>query len=205
MFPIMGAVYLRLRYSGPRISTVFISRAVAFYDPTPNGGSMFNNGVIISGLSSPGVLTDTGILNYAQACLGIHLGDPQSVNLGDGTGWVNQTDYGDADVGTCLESLIGGKRFLMVYRRNGTTANSGALFLAYDVFKRHTIVPDGYNIGRDKLVANAVGVASHDDTTYSTVAQNLTGLLSPGSVGWAYFNCRIATDGMTVLLTVTIL
>ncbi|KAJ7153447.1 hypothetical protein C8R43DRAFT_1187078 [Mycena crocata] len=207
------------------LSTVFSSRAVAFYDPTPNGGSMLNNAgggggeplnVIISGLSSPGVLTDTGILNYAQAvgfsfeCLGIHLGDPQSANLGDGNGWVNQTmelrqDYGDADVGTCLESLIGGNHF-RVYRQNGTTANSGALFLAVsqeeDVFKGHTIVPDGYNIGRDKLVANAVGVTSHDDTTYSTVAQNLTGLLSPGSVG---VNHGIATDGMTVLLTVTIL
>lgn len=52
-------------------------------------------------------------------CFGIHLGDPQSANLGDGNGWVNQTvelrsDYGDAGVGTCLESLIGGNHFRSV-------------------------------------------------------------------------------------------
>lgn len=46
-------------------------------------------------------------------CLGIHLGAPQSANLGDGNGAVNETvelrqDFGDAAAGTCLESLIGG-------------------------------------------------------------------------------------------------
>lgn len=46
-------------------------------------------------------------------CLGIHLGGPQSANLGDGNGFVNQTtelrqDFGNAETGTCLESLIGG-------------------------------------------------------------------------------------------------
>ena len=98
--------------------------------------------VIISGLSSTDVLTDDGIINYARSiglwvhppgfypqflnyrsssteCFGIHLGDPQSANLGDGNGWVNQTielrsDYGDADAGTCLESLIGGNHFRSV-------------------------------------------------------------------------------------------
>ena len=49
-------------------------------------------------------------------CLGIHLGAPQSANLGDGNGWVNQTielreDYGSASIGTCLESAIGGNHF----------------------------------------------------------------------------------------------
>ncbi|KAJ6578799.1 hypothetical protein DFH09DRAFT_1148342 [Mycena vulgaris] len=207
------------------ISNAFTSPAVAFYDPAKNGGSMLDNAgsgggeplnVIVSGLSSPTVLTDTGILHYAQAigfsyeCLGFHLGDPQSANLGDGNGWVNQTmelrqDYGNDDIGTCLESLIGGNHF-RVYRQNGTTANSGALFLAVsqeeDVSEGHTIIPDGYNIGRDKLVTNAVGVTSHEDIMYSTVAQNLTGLLPAGSVG---VNHGIATDGMTVLLTVTII
>jgi hypothetical protein len=53
--------------------------------------------VIISGLSSPAVLTDAGIVNFAKAigfsteCLSIHLGAPQSANLGDGNGFVNQT------------------------------------------------------------------------------------------------------------------
>ncbi|KAJ6554481.1 hypothetical protein B0H19DRAFT_1153717 [Mycena capillaripes] len=201
-----------------------VSPRVAFYDPTKNGGSMLDNAgsgggeplnVIISGLSSPQVLTDTGILHYAQAigfsfeCLGIHLGDPQSANLGDGNGWVNQTmelrqDYGDEELGTCLESLIGGNHF-RVFRQNGTAANSGALFLAVsqeeDVFDGHTIIPDGYNAGRDVLVASAVGVTSHEGITYSTIAQNLTGLLLAGSTG---VNHGIATDGITVLLTVTV-
>ena len=95
--------------------------------------------IIVSGLSSPGVLTDHGFLNFARSiglwilchiqieksiddlgssteCLGIHIGDLQSANLGDGHGWVNQTielrqDYGDPDLGTCLESLNGGYHF----------------------------------------------------------------------------------------------
>jgi len=99
--------------------------------------------VIISALSSPQVLTDAGFLNFARAiglqviyystswhllinrftssteCFGIHIGDPQSANLGDGHGWFNQTnelreDYGNPDVGTCLESLIGGNHFRLI-------------------------------------------------------------------------------------------
>ncbi|KAJ7607348.1 hypothetical protein FB45DRAFT_948126 [Roridomyces roridus] len=211
------------------LSTLLVSNTdagLAFYDPTKNGGFMLDNAgggggeplnVIISGLSSPAVLTDAGILHYAQAigfsfeCLGFHLGAPQSANLGDGNGWVNQTielryDFGDDDVGTCLESLVGGNHF-RVFRQNGTEANSGALFLAVsqeeDVWDGHTIIPDGYNVGRDLLVAAAVGHTSHDGVKYSTVAQNMTGLLAPGSTGLV--NQGIATDGVTVLLTVTIL
>ena len=106
--------------------------------------------VLISRLSS----------SSSTECLGIHLGAPQSANLGDGNGPVNQTvelryDFGDAELGTCLESLVGGNhlRFVFIeikshlknkrkadstvtgssrmFRQNGTEANSGALFLAY--------------------------------------------------------------------------
>jgi len=206
------------------VYTAITSNGVAFYDPRLNGGSMLDNAgsgggeplnVIISGLSSPEVLTDTGILHYAQAigfsfeCLGIHLGDPQSANLGDGNGWVNQTmelrqEYGDEELGTCLESLVGGNHF-RVFRQNGTLSDSGALFLGVsqeeDVFDGHMIIPDGYNVGRNLLVAAAVGTKRHEGVTYSTVAQNLTGLLEAGSVG---VNHGIATDGIIVLLTVTI-
>jgi len=171
--------------------------------------------VIISALSSPGVLTDTGIVNFAKAigfsteCLGIHLGGPQSANLGDGNGFVNQTmelrqDFGDADAGTCLETLIGGNHF-RVFRQNGTQADTGALFLAVskeeDLEESHTIVPDGYNIGRDLFVSNALGTTNFGGTTYSTTAQNLTGLLPVGSAG---VNHGIAIDGIVTLLTVTI-
>ncbi|EJF65127.1 hypothetical protein BD309DRAFT_960762 [Dichomitus squalens] len=199
-------------------------RAVAYFDPTAGGGSMFadaGNGlgeplnVIISGLSSPDVLTEDGLINYAQAigfsteCFGIHLGNPFPANLGDGHGPVNQTvelrqDYGDEDGGTCLESLIGGNHF-RVFFQNGPSANSGAAFLAVSkeepVTDNHDIVPDGYDIGRDTLVQSAVGITSNDGVTYSTTAQNITGLLPTGTEG---VNHDIAIDGIVTLLTVTI-
>ncbi|KAF9562780.1 hypothetical protein CPC08DRAFT_706486 [Agrocybe pediades] len=199
-------------------------RAVDFFNPVDGGGSMLSNAgagggeplnVIVSGLSSPEVLTDDGFLNFAKAigfsteCLGVHLGDPQSANLGDGHGPVNQTvelrqDFGDPNLGTCLESLIGGNHF-RVYHQNGPSANSGALFLAVskeeDVQQGHTIVPDGYDIGRDELVTNAVGTTSFGGVTYSTISQTITGLLPAGSDG---INHGIAIDGNVVLLTITI-
>ncbi|KAL0574630.1 hypothetical protein V5O48_007326 [Marasmius crinis-equi] len=200
-----------------------IESKVDFYNPKSNGGSMLNDAgggygeplnVIISGQSSPEVLTDDGIVNYARAigfsteCIGIHLGDPQSANLGDGNGWVNQTvelrqDYGDPIFGTCLESAIGGNHF-RVYRQNGAAAPSGALFLAVskeeNVINHHTIVPDGYNIGRDDLIGRALGMKTYKGKTYFTFGRNMTGLLEPGSVG---VNHGIATDGITTVLTVT--
>ncbi|KAJ7054710.1 hypothetical protein C8F01DRAFT_483096 [Mycena amicta] len=209
------------RSSGSRVA---VANSVAFYDPKVNGGSMLDNAgsgggeplnVIISGLSSPEVLTDNGMLHYAQAigfsfeCLHQHLGAPQSANLGDGNGWVNQTielrwDFGSAEIGTCWESLVGGNHF-RVFRQNGTVANSGALFLAVsqeeDVYDGHTIIIDGYNAGRDLLVSAALGIVTHNGITYSTTGQNLTDLLPAGAEG---VNHGIATDGTTVLLTVTI-
>lgn len=97
-------------------------------------------------MSSPDVLTDDGVLNYAKAiglcvsplrellqrshtnrcssrlahssqeCLGLHLGAPQTANLGDGNGSRNQTvefrqDFGNAIFGSCFESLLGGNHF----------------------------------------------------------------------------------------------
>ncbi|KAJ7627157.1 hypothetical protein FB45DRAFT_835441 [Roridomyces roridus] len=205
--------------------------AVAFVDPNTDGGRMLTDAdgldgqagdlgeplnVIISGLSSADVLTDAGFLNYAQSigfsfeCLGLHLGGPQSANLGDGNGFVNQTveyrqDYGDEELGTCLESLIGGNH-LRVFRQNGTEANTGALFLAVsqeeNVAEGHTIVANGYNLGRNALAATAIaGTTTANGVSYTTVAQNLTTLLPAGTAG---VNHDIATDGITTLLTVTI-
>ncbi|KJA27778.1 hypothetical protein HYPSUDRAFT_876163 [Hypholoma sublateritium FD-334 SS-4] len=209
---LMGALYVR-------------ASAVAFIDPRIGGGSLLDDAapglgeplnIIVSGLSSPGVLTDSGITNYAKAlgfsieCLGIHLGAPQSANLGDGNGPVNQTmelrqDFGDAEVGTCLETLIGGNHF-RVFRQNGPLANTGALFLAAsreeDLEEGHTIIPDGYNIGRDQFVADALGQRTFGGFVYSTTAENITGLLPVGSTG---INHGIAIDGIVTLITVTIL
>ncbi|KIM78948.1 hypothetical protein PILCRDRAFT_581023 [Piloderma croceum F 1598] len=207
------------------VASPLFERAVDFYSPSARGGSMLDNAgsgegeplnIIISGLSSSTVLDDAGFLNFARAigfsteCFGIHIGDPQSANLGDGNGPVNQTielrqDFGNANTGTCLESLLGGNHFRM-YRQNGSLADSGALFLATskeeDVTEGHTIVPDGYDIGRNELVAAAVGTTSFGGVTYSTMARNITGLLAPGSAG---VNHGIAQDGIVTLLTVTII
>jgi len=197
----------------------------AYYNPLTNGGSMLDDAgpgplgeplnIIISALSSPEVLTDAGFLNFARAirfsteCFGIHLGNPQTANLGDGHGWLNQTielrqDYGDPNIGTCLESLIGGNHF-RVYRQNGPLANSGALFLASskeeNVQKGHTIVPNGYNIGRDLIIATANGKTTFNGKKYDTTVSRITGLLQPGSTG---INHGIAQDGIVALLTVTI-
>ncbi|KAI0087931.1 hypothetical protein BDY19DRAFT_951087 [Irpex rosettiformis] len=198
--------------------------ALAFVDPTTHGGSWLDNAgsgggeplnVVISGLSSPSVLTDDGIINFAQAvgfsteCLGIHLGDPQSANLGDGNGAVNQTveirqDFGNTGIGTCEESLVGGNHF-RVFRQNGPLADTGALFLAVsqeeNVFEGHTIAPNGYNLGRDALVDAATGTTSHGGVTYSTTSQTLTGVMPAGSNG---VNHGIAVDGNAILLTVII-
>lgn len=62
----------------------------------------------------------SNIPTSSEECFGIHLGDPQSANLGDGNGWVNQTvelreDYGSSGIGTCLESLIGGNHLRSVH------------------------------------------------------------------------------------------
>ncbi|KAF5355432.1 hypothetical protein D9758_006405 [Tetrapyrgos nigripes] len=173
--------------------------------------------VIISAKSSPEILsfTNHGFLNYARAigfsieCLGLHQGDPQSANLGDGRGDVNETavireNFRIPVLGTCIETLIGGNHF-RVFPQTGPDANSGALFLAAskeeDLSEHHDIIPDGYNIGRDELVLAAVGLRSHNGVKYNTTVSDVTGLLQAGSQG---INHGIAQDGIIKLLTVTI-
>ncbi|KAI0035412.1 hypothetical protein K488DRAFT_76652 [Vararia minispora EC-137] len=197
---------------------------VAFYDPGDHGGSMLDNAgdglgeplnVIISGLSSPEVLTYDGLINYARAidfsteCFNIHLGNPMTADLGDGRGPTNQTvelrqDYDNAGVGTCLESLVGGNHF-RVWQQNGSLANSGAMFLAVSkeepATENHDIIPDGYNLGRDALVASAVGNRTRHGVKYQTTAVDVTGLMPAGSTG---INHGIAVDGIVSVLTVRI-
>jgi len=199
-------------------------RAEAFVSPAQGGGSQLDdagNGlgeplnVIISGLSSPSVLTDAGILNWAKSvgfsteCLGIHIGGPQMANLGDGNGALNQTielrqDFGDSVLGTCLESAIGGNHF-RYWRQNGPSADTGALFLAVsreeNAIENHNIIPDGYDVGRDELVSNATKQTSFGGTTYTATATTVTGLLPTGTQG---VNHGIALDGNVIVLTVNI-
>ena len=65
----------------------------------------------------------------SEECFGIHLGAPQSANLGDGNGWVNQTielrqDFGLSGIGTCFESLIGGNHFRRVHCQTAVLSNN---------------------------------------------------------------------------------
>ena len=77
-----------------------------------------------------------GAVRSSTECLGIHLGDPRTANLGDGNGNVAQTmelreifQIG----GTCEESLVGGNHF-RIFRQNGTNHDTGALFLACVIY-----------------------------------------------------------------------
>ncbi|KAF8169843.1 hypothetical protein K438DRAFT_223987 [Mycena galopus ATCC 62051] len=188
-----------------------------FYDPRILGGAMLNNAsrhggeplnVIISGYSTPSVLTDAGFygfaasLGFAHECLGLHMGARQPANLGDGNGWVDEItvlreSYGSASLGTCWETVIGSTakppptRFSSPFRRK--RACSGT-----------TISRDGYNIGRDLLVQRAARArgTSYKGVRYATTARTLEGLMSPGKVG---VNHNITTDGLVVLLTITVL
>ncbi|KAJ7915863.1 hypothetical protein B0H13DRAFT_385396 [Mycena leptocephala] len=161
-----------------------------------HGGEPLN--VIISRRSTPSVLTDAGFLGYAGAlgfadeCLGFHIGDRQPANLGDGHGWVDEgmvlrEDFGSAAIGTCWESVVGGNH-LRMYRQNGPAANSGALFLAVsherNFLTHHTISPDGYNLGRDLLVARATTTRTvFKGVRYATSVRRLEGLLGVGKGG----------------------
>jgi hypothetical protein len=199
--------------------------AINFVDPRPGGGSLLDHdsgsglgeplNVIISGLSSPWVLADGGFVHFANAigfgieCFGAHLGAPQTANLGDGNGSVNQSielrnDYGNPDIGTCWESLVGGNH-LRMWHQTGSKAHTNALFLAVsqeeNVSHGHTIAKNGYNVGRDSLVKSALKLKKYRGVKYHTVAENISGLIPPGSTG---INHGIPTDGIVVLLTVTI-
>ncbi|GJE94898.1 hypothetical protein PsYK624_110740 [Phanerochaete sordida] len=209
---------LALLSSSPLVSA---QGNVSFFDPTSNGGSFLstvsNNlgepmNVIISGASSPQVLTPTGLLTYIQAigfsteCLNMHSRAPFTANLGDGAGARNQSvefreAFGDPFLGTCIELFLGGNH-LRVF---GPQVGSGALFLATSIeaglFQNHTVVPNGYDIGRDAIVRMAIGTKQFNGTTFNTTVQNLTGVMPSGSNG---VNHGIAIDGNAVLLTVTI-
>jgi hypothetical protein len=220
-FFILLAVQVLVAFASP-----LAKRNVDYYDPKLGGGSMLDKAgkgggeplnVIISGKSSPEVLTKDGIVNYARAigfsveCLGMHIGTPQTADLGDGNGQVPQAAvlreaYGVPSLGTCWESLVGGNHF-RVFQQNGPKANSGAMFLAVSKemdapIHHHMIVKDGYNIGRDKMVAAAVGVKSYGKYRYNTTSTDISDLMDSGIKG---VNHAIAVDGVVKLLTVTII
>ncbi|KIS71721.1 uncharacterized protein UMAG_00159 [Mycosarcoma maydis] len=195
-------------------------------DPRTYGGSMLDlvgNGlrepinVIISGKSDKHVLSDLGLKDYIRTigfsfeCLNLHMGNLQRADLGDGKGWTpemfeyRETGFPGAPgrwVGACWESLYGGNHF-RVWKQNGTLANTGAWFLAVSKEKNlkyhHTIDQDGYNAGRDLLVAAAERGGKWNNVYYKAEVEWVDGLLEAGRHG---INHNIGQDGRTAILTV---
>lgn len=186
--------------------------------------------VIISGRSSASVLSTEGFLlwatsiNFGVSCLGQAEGGTQAANLGDGNGNMTQGtgngdngvlrwNYGDAYIGTCKETFVGGNHFRW-YKQNGPKADSGAWFLAVSnedtLAKYHVIVTNGYNSGRDELVGNATkpGGTSWGGNFYETTVEYIPAgvLLNDTSDGinhpYVALPGQNAQDGRVALLTV---
>lgn len=195
----------------------------AWIDPRLDGGRMLDSvffwrigeplNVIISARSDREILSESGFVDYARyigfsdECLGLHMGMRHKANLGDGLGWreeqllARQTFRTSLEIPlwgtTCWESLAGGNHF-RAWRQNTT----GAWFLAASQElsgrARHMIVEDGYNLGRDSLVAKALSSKRH--SPWVAEVEWIQGLLEPGVEG---INHNIPQDGLVALLTVT--
>ncbi|TKY86243.1 hypothetical protein EX895_005068 [Sporisorium graminicola] len=198
-----------------------------FVDPRVYSGTSFDLvgdglheplNVIVSSLSSPAVLTRKGLQSYCRAldfdreCLGLHAGGYQKAYV-DLRGWRDQEFiyrqvYTPLDhvFGTCIESVVGGNHI-----RAWQQQASGAWFLATSkeetASKNHMIVPNGYNVGRNLLVKQALGKNKDGKTSfmftrYQTQVEFIAGLMPQGVQG---VNHDIAVDGLTAVLTVTVL
>jgi len=208
---------------------------------SPPAGEPLN--VIIAGTSDPAVLVDTenngGFRNFflsvgfASECLGQHEGAPQTADLGDGNGFLNETnelrwDYEDPSLGTCKETVEGGNHF-RYWMQKGKSADSGAIFLAtsYElpIAQGHNIVVNGYNLGRDWLIGNITkspidtasltntstfnGTTSFAGYTYSADIAYVSGLLANSSDGVNHadtvgLNGQNAVDGLVAVVTIKI-
>lgn len=104
------------------------------------------------------------------------------------------------------DSPAGGHHF-RVWKQNGTLANSGALFIGYvlrlcggiagpnlkfgghsaskeePTAKKHMIVPNGYNIGRDWFVEKATAGSHWKGVWWKADVEWRQGLLEPGKDG----------------------
>lgn len=218
-----------LSYALPSGSRLDVRQSGQGYsDPSSGGGSMLtrlNSGtqvgeplnVIISGDSDKDVLTPEGASEYFESlffspgdCLGMSAGGPQQANLGDGNEWKDQVDvlrfnYYQGDGGSCLESIRGGNH-LRYFMQNGSSANTGAIFIAasveYNASQSHNIVPQGYDLGREWLVGNATnssGTTSPGGYKYTTTSTSVPLLQS---VTQGNINHGISVDGNVAVLTV---
>jgi len=194
---------------------------VGWYDPRILGGRFLDFttktkgeplNAIISGLSDPYILTKSGFhdyaksLGYSEECLGLHFGDIHEADLGDGNGRTPETFLARQSYfpiwGSCWESVAGGQHF-RAWKQNGSLANSGAWFIGAskerDSSKRHDIVPNGYNLGRDWFVQRAISGGRWKTRSWQAEVEWRSDLLPEGNDG---INHDIAQDGRVAVLTV---
>jgi len=195
-----------------------------WFDPRINGGRFLDYtnhkppfhgeplNIIITAFSDPYILTDEGLqtysrsIGYSEECLGIHLGNKHDADLGDGDDRKAQQflarQYYFPVMGSCWESFAGGHHF-RAWKQNGTLANSGAWFVGASkeepTAKKHMIVPDGYNIGRDWFVDKATAGSYWKGMWWKADVEWREGLLKPGKHG---VNHGIAQDGVVAILTI---
>ncbi|OCF41729.1 hypothetical protein I317_04433 [Kwoniella heveanensis CBS 569] len=227
-----------------------VVEALGFNDPSKTGGSMLtytlwttppNLGeplnIIISNESDPRVLEETmldgGLYNYLEAaafgnqCFGLHMGDKQQANLGDGL--TNQTQhtilryqyFRNHFLGTCLESIYGGNH-IRVWKQY----SSGAYFLSSsaeeDSTDNHKLGLNAYDAGRDLFVGNAtnirvqghleanqtfVGEVSKRGWKYRTTVRYIEDLVPANRTKWNHYTGVQAiggyvSDGLVAVLTV---
>ncbi|KAE9401575.1 hypothetical protein BT96DRAFT_817684 [Gymnopus androsaceus JB14] len=206
-------------------------RAVAYYNPLDNGGSMLTDGayfaleVIISGLSSAEVLTDDGFLNFARAIglqgqSALYIANIPTANFGDGNGWVNQTeqlreDYGmPRSVCTCLESLIGGNhlRQTSIFPQNGSEADSGA-YVVIDNCRIFSSTFNNFRVSKEEdvfeshdIVPDGYDIGTNDLVSAavgSTSYDHCSEHYSSLLVLLGDINHDISIDGIVTVLTVS--
>lgn len=131
----------------------------------------------------------------SDEAFGLHLGDPQLADLGDGKGPQKQTrelrhNYGEVILGTLTETLIGGNH-LRYWKQEGSNAYFLAASAEKNVQEHHDIVPDGYDLGRDQLVGKLVG--------YDLKGKPKAGDTYKGeshALGWTYETSVEYVDGL---------
>lgn len=139
----------------------------------------------IAGIAAARVLANPSSGSMSDEAFGIHLGDPQLANLGDGKGSTKQIrelrhNYGEIIFGTLTETLIGGNH-LRYWQQDGTKAYFLAASAEKNVSEHHDIVPDGYDLGRDQFVAKLVG---YDLKSKPRIGQTFSG--ESRAFGWIY-------------------
>lgn len=200
------------------VASVVTAGGKQFSSPSSHGGKILTNqseplNVIISGTSDPSVLTKEGFAAYVSSLKfdpdsfagQTNDNDAQQANLGDGNGWMNQTGL-YRKTPALMEVLQGGNHF-RYWMQNGKKANTGAIFIAASVEmglkQHHNIVPNGYDLGRNQLVANATQGPTHSNTTqYTTKVLSMDTSLMKG-VSKSDLNHNIATDGKVAVLEIT--